>query len=183
MFDLMELPQEAIPAETGHDRKSGVPLSDGLDMRDVQSVLADTIDIEPPRLKVLVVEDDAGDYALIERSLRFMPMYEALITSAGTIPAARFALGADTFDAVIIDFSISGERGIDLLTQIGGADGMCPVILVSSAMNAEIEWEAMFLGAAACLSKDILAPKLLETVLHQALRGHALQRALSDLRK
>ena len=120
--------------------------------------------IEPPTLNVLVVEDDAADYALIERCLSYMPHYEPRIALAGTISAARFAAAHDRFDVILVDYSVGAEVGVDLLRD---AARTSPCVLVTGKLSHEIQAEAMDAGAVTCLSKDDLTPGLLEAVLER----------------
>ncbi len=137
------------------------------------------INSDPPRIKVLVVEDDAADFKLIERCLQHMALYETQIVLAGSLEAGRFAISADDFDLVLLDYEINGECGIDLLADMTRGGGLG--VILSSYLNSDMQHEALELGAAACLAKSDLSAKVLETVIRQALREQALQRTLKVL--
>ena len=49
----------------------------------------DDCSCEPPRIKVLCIDDDANSLLLMERCLRQLTRYEAQITTAGSIHLAR----------------------------------------------------------------------------------------------
>lgn len=137
------------------------------------------ISCDPPRIKVLVVEDDAADFKLIERCLQHMALYEAQIVLAGSLEAGRFAISADDFDLVLLDYEINGECGVDLLADMTERGGVG--VILSSFLNSDMQHEALEMGAAACLAKCDLSAKVLETVIRQALREQALQQTLKVL--
>lgn len=141
------------------------------------------VSCEPPRLKILVVEDDAGDYSLIERCLQHMSRYEPQIVLAGNLAAARFAVSADDFDLVLLDYGMDGECGIELLVDLARINRGCPCILLSGCLTSDMEMEAVVMGAAACLAKGDLSEKSLEAVVDQVLRGQAVQRTQQVLKR
>ena len=131
------------------------------------------ISCEPPRLKVLIVADDAADSLLIERCLEHMVRYEPQITTAGTLAAASFAAVSDDFDAILLDYDMPGIRGTELTVTFGSPTDRCPAVMLTRRLSPEFEREALSLGAAACLAKSGLTAKGLETTIHQAVRAHA----------
>lgn len=130
----------------------------------------DDVVCEPPRLKVLVAEDDAGDFALIERALSHMSRLEPQITSTSSLRGALFCLASDDFDVVLADWGLGNDCGADL---IEAAQGRCPVIVLSGAMNADMTSAAMGRGAAAAMSKEGLDEAAMQAMLVRVLVGGA----------
>ena len=128
---------------------------------------------EPPRLKVLLIEDDAVDSTLIERCLDHMAKYERQLTVAGTLAAALFAVSADDFDIILLSDGMRDTPAAALLAALGDPLERCPTVLLTSYRSPATEGQALSLGAAACLAKLGLSPKLLEACIEQALRQHA----------
>ena len=131
------------------------------------------ISCEPPRLKILIVADDAADSLLIERCLNHMARYEPQITTAGTLAAAGFAAASDDFDVILLDGDMPGTRGMEPLATFGSPGDRCPALMLTRLLSPEAERLALSLGAAACLAMHDLSPKKLETTIHQALHAHA----------
>lgn len=136
--------------------------------RQPSDVADDDLVCEPPRLKILVAEDNAGDFALIERALIHMSRFEPQITSTTTLRGARFCLSADDFDVVIADWGLGSDCVADL---IEATDCRCPVIVLSSAMTPDIGRAAIARGAAAALSKNGLDEVAMQAVLVRVLLG------------
>lgn len=126
----------------------------------------DAVVCEPPRLKILVAEDDAGDFALIERALTHMSRLEPQITSVATLAAARFCLASDDFDVVLADWGLGPDCGCDL---IEATDGQCPVIIVSGALSSARKSEALARGAAAAIDKRDLDEVVIQSTLLRIL--------------
>ena len=151
---------------------------DSLPMGFAEPPAPERISCEPPRLKILIVADDAAVSLLIERCLNHMARYEPQITTAGTLAAAGFAVASDDFDVILLDGDMPGTRGpgtlgMEPLATFGSPGDRCPALMLSRLLSPEAERLALSLGAAACLAMHDLSPKKLETTIHQALHAHA----------
>lgn len=140
--------------------------------------LAAELSCEPPRIKVLVVDDDPADRLLIERSLSHMARFEPQITTAGTLATARFCLTADEFDIVIADWHIGTACGTDILEQVSGE---CPVVLLSGALTPAMRRQALALGATAVMAKDKVDEKSIASVIERAVAAHARRASAAAL--
>lgn len=141
----------------------------------------DNVAPAPRPLRVLVVEDDVGDAAQLDRALRLMPHYVPHVLHAHSVAAARHMLTTSAFDVLIVDYTIQDDVGTKIASEFGGQHGMCPVILMSGLLTADIENAAFASGAAACLDKSDLTPRVLENVIRQAVRGLLLHRTVRTL--
>lgn len=88
--------------------------------------------LEPPRLKVLLIVENAAASRRTEGLLTHMSLFEPQITTAGTVAAARFALQADEFDIVLIDASMRDRDAKDINTALGAALDGCPVLSLAA---------------------------------------------------
>ena len=118
----------------------------------------------PPRIKVLVVEDDAGDLALVERALAHLSRFEPQVTCVSRLVAARFCLAADDFDVVLADLGLGPDCGLDLIEG-----SPCPVVVMSGSLTPELTCAAMERGAAAAVAKCDLDELLLQHILSRLL--------------
>ncbi len=130
---------------------------------------------ELPRLRILVVMDDAKGISAVDHCLSYMSRYDTHTTLAGNLVAARFAISKDDFDAILLDAAVDGGRGLELLAELGTLAHSSPCILIASLQTPPLQTLALECGAAACLAKHQLTAKLLQDVLHSALRGYAFQ--------
>lgn len=131
---------------------------------------------EAPRLvRVLVVEDDFGDYDAVARALRKMVAFEAMTTRAKTLEAARKLMGERAYDVLLIDYNLGMECGSRLLAEIGGRSSKAVPILLTGTLDQGVHEAALKAGAICCISKGDLSPTLLETTIRSAMYTHRLE--------
>ena len=101
---------------------------------------------EARRTRVLLVEDDPGFQLLIQRILeRLDPPAQVETVEDG--PSAVRLLAQDDFDLVLMDYSLPGRTGLEILKEISD-DGMgVPVVMVTGMGNEQIAVEALKAGA------------------------------------
>ena len=137
------------------------------------------VSCEPPRLKVLVVEDDPAALLGIEICLAHMALFEPQITIAGSTAAAQFAARADDFDVILVDENMCAGRGAEFLYALGDHPDRCPILLLTSDPSRADK--ALSAASPVCLGRDDLSAKTLEKTIHQAICSHAQQCTLSAL--
>ncbi len=84
--------------------------------------------------RVLVVDDDT---VLAARVVSYLESHGLSATPVTTLADARHLLRAHAFDVVVLDLSLPGENGLDLLHELVAARG-APV-LIASALTEESE--------------------------------------------
>lgn len=135
-----------------------------------------------PRLvRLLVIEDDFGDYDAVARALRKMTNLAATSTRAKTLEAARKLMSQHSYDVLLIDYNLGVECGARLLDEIGGRNGKAAPILLTGLLDGAIHETAIRAGAISCISKSDLSPTLLETTIRCAMYTHLLEREMSLL--
>lgn len=114
---------------------------------------------------VLLIEDDEIDQMAFKREMATLG-YRFVITS--TLKAALELVSKDVFDLIITDYKLPDGTAIDLLK----AQLTTPVIITTGTGREEIAVEALKLGAADYLVKDLNRAylKLLPTVMIQTLK-------------
>lgn len=107
------------------------------------------------QLRILIVEDNADDAALVLRELR-KSGYEPAFERVDTAEAMRAALKGKPWDIILSDYVVPGFGGIKAL-RIAKESGLdLPFILVSGKKGEETAVEAMKAGAADFIMKDRL---------------------------
>lgn len=129
----------------------------------------------PRFVRVLVIEDDFGDYDAVARALRKMVHFEAKPTRAKTLEAARKLMSECIFDVLLIDYNLGAECGARFLKEIGGRAGSAVPILLTGLLDREVHENALSAGAIGCINKGDLSPTLLETTIRYALYTHSLE--------
>ena len=123
-------------------------------------------------LSILLLEDEI---VLRKRLTAFLEREGAEITAAGTVAAARQALGSLSFDAAILDVNLPDGRGTDLLR-----DKLFPattnVIVMTAEGGVTGAVEALRAGAADYIVKPF-DPEELPVRLSQARKSRQARRA------
>lgn len=126
-------------------------------------------------LRILVVEDDFGDYDDLCRAVRNMPHLSATTDCARSIAEARQLLAQREFDIALVDYCLGTETGIRFLNELGGRTGSIPAILLTGLDELLPQSTALDAGAISCINKDDLSPTVLETTIRFALHTHKLE--------
>jgi CheY-like chemotaxis protein len=152
----------------------------GVKMTGFVALSLDAIEL-PSALRVLVVDDDFGDYDDIARSLRKMTHFKADFTRAKTLEAARRLMTESDYDVYLIDYNLGAECGARFVQEVGGRSGRGVPILLTGLMDRQVHDNALRAGAVSCINKSDLSPTLLETTIRYALYTHRIEAGISRL--
>ncbi|BAY12414.1 sensor histidine kinase [Calothrix sp. NIES-2098] len=96
-------------------------------------------------LKVLVIDDNPGDRALVIRQLR-RELTQLQAQEIRDATELSNAIAIDNFDLVITDYQLLWSNGIEVLRAIKQRYPSCPVIMFTNTGSEEIAVEAMKSG-------------------------------------
>jgi two-component system invasion response regulator UvrY len=121
--------------------------------------------------RVLLVDD----HEVVRKGLRAIlddrfPGIAVAEASSGDEALAALAAPAHAFDAVILDLSMPGRSGIDLLAEIKHRHPQLPVLIMSLHGEEQFAVRALRAGAAGYLTKSA-APEQLITAFERIVRG------------
>jgi signal transduction histidine kinase len=102
--------------------------------------------------KVLYMEDDAAQARLVQRCLQRSGY---TVDLAGDGPTGLAACEATCYDVVIVDQTMPGLSGLDVIRKLVSSGKHPPIIMVTGTGNERIAVEAMKLGASDYLVKDL----------------------------
>jgi len=127
-------------------------------------------------LRVLLVEDNEGDYRLTREALGEITTFECEIEWAATYSAAKTAIAENSYDICLIDYRLGEQTGLDLVRETI-ADGYhrAPMILLTGQDDHAVDLEAMNAGAADYLIKGQMEAVVLERALRYALERKAAE--------
>lgn len=96
-------------------------------------------------LRVLVIDDNKSDRALIIRQLQreFSPLHTQEIIDAQELERA---IANANFDAVVTDYQLGWSNGLDVLRAIKAHYPRCPVVMFTNTGTEEIAVEALKSG-------------------------------------
>ena len=123
---------------------------------------------EPRALRVLVVEDDLDNAAL----LRMLLVRRGFaVTLATTVGAALAAAAAEPMDIVISDLRLPDGRGEDLVRQLHAGPRRVPAIALTGRVDPESVESARAAGFDEHLGKPISIDRLVAALRRIAQRG------------
>ena len=112
-------------------------------------------------LHILIVEDNTGDYILIEEFLK-EEVGTPLITRTNTLTETKqLLIGDEDFDIILLDLSLPDSTGEELLTQIIQLVDHIPIIVLTGYSDKHFGIKALSLGISDYLLKDELSAPLL----------------------
>lgn len=119
--------------------------------------------------KILIVDD----HPLVRRGLcqilqESVPLIRLDELSEGTEVMQR--MGACDYDVVILDISLPGRDGLEVLKDIHLQYPQIPVLILSIQSESQYALRALKLGASGCLNKAS-APEELVDAVRQVIRG------------
>ncbi len=127
---------------------------------------------------ILVVEDHAIFVQALVRLLRDRGRYDVTAVGSGEEALERLLPPGDQFDVALLDVSLPGVNGIDLVSRIHEKQPALPCLMVSGYMAPHYVSLSMAAGARGYVLKEDISG-ILEAI-RQVLRGgtyisHALQ--------
>jgi PAS domain S-box-containing protein len=121
-------------------------------------------------LRILVVEDNPGDFVLVSEQI-YEEYRAAKVTQAGTLAAAKKMVAENDYDAILIDLSLPDSTGIDSVKELIDIAELVPLIILTAYADEQMAIQALQLGAQDYLIKDGCNARMLA----QSIR-HSMER-------
>ncbi len=128
--------------------------------------------------RILIVDDEESLRLTFEMFLR-REGYEH-VTVAPTLKKAIELISTSSFDLIISDIVLEGDKGTDLLRHIREIGISCPVVMITGFPNLDSASEAVRYGAFDYVSKPVNKEKLLK-IVSQALKYRELELEKQEL--
>ncbi|AYL95155.1 response regulator [Mucilaginibacter celer] len=116
--------------------------------------------IDTKNYKLLIIEDNPGDFALIEDFL-FEEIDAPQIRHCFDFEAAREVLSKETFDIVLLDLTLPDKTGEELIASVIALIGTSPLIVLTGYTDIDFSVKSLSMGVADYLLKDDLTPMAL----------------------
>jgi two-component system, NarL family, invasion response regulator UvrY len=129
--------------------------------------------------RVLLVDD----HAVVRRGVRaILEDHFAAITvrEAGTGDEALAVLATEPLDAIILDLSMPGRDGFDLLGEIKHRAPKTPILIMSLHGEDQFALRALRAGASGYLTKSVAAEQLITAVTKIMRGGRYISESLAD---
>lgn len=120
-------------------------------------------------IRILLVDD----HPVVRHGIRTIltdRFHDAVVAEAGDAPSALREVGNAEWDVVLLDISMPGPSGLDLIKQLRRDYPALPLLVVSMHPAAQFARRALSAGALGYLTKDS-APEDFVTAIEHACRG------------
>ena len=111
--------------------------------------------------RILIVDDDEGLLRIIGEYLSAFGFEPEPAASAAQ---ARNCLMRSKYAAVLSDFQMPGESGLDLLIHVKSRYPGLPFILMTGSHNSRLKHEAMKMGSTGYIEKPFQLKELLKAI-------------------
>lgn len=124
--------------------------------------------------RILIIEDNQGDYVLVEDFL-FEQIAAPTITHAKTYKEASEILsGCCDFDVVLLDLSLPDKTGESLIKEIIACSSSIPIIVLTGYADFDFGVKSLALGISDYILKDELtAISLYKSIIYSSERKKA----------
>ncbi len=136
--------------------------------------------MQPTPMKVLLVDDDQGDFEMIRVMLAQAEHGQFRVDWVATYEEALDAFEKEEHDVYFIDYFLEDRTGLDLLREAQRRGLSAPLIMLTGRGSREVDMEALEAGAADYLVKGLIDPPALERSIRHALERTQSARALQE---
>lgn len=134
-------------------------------------------------IKVLLVDDDQGDFEMIRVMLKKAEHQEFEVDWVSNFDEALDAFETGGHDVYLLDYFLEDRTGLDLLKEARTRGISAPIIMVTGRGSRSVDMEAMELGASDYLVKGLIDPDTLERAVRHALERREGARAIRELQE
>lgn len=140
--------------------------------------------IEDFPMRVLHLEDDAGEARLLQESMRDLDAaarFESV--RANDLATARVLLRQGGFDVLLADLNLPDSQGLDTLRILRKADPMMPIVVLSGLDDESVALQALREGAQDYLVKGRFSAGVISRVLRNSIERADIQIRLREQRR
>jgi PAS domain S-box-containing protein len=130
---------------------------------------------------VLIIDDNPDDREFCKRALR-QADERYRIMQAGSGEASLMLMEEQRPDCVLLDYSLPGMSGLNILRRIHAVDAFLPVIIMTGQGHEEIAVQAIKGGAHNYLVKSTLNGPILHQAVVSAVEHAELERQITEQR-
>src|ERR1017187_6452689 len=132
-------------------------------------------------IRILLVEDNAGDALLLEGLLEATYPGAYRTTHVSSLAEAS-ALAQDPFDAVLLDLSLPDSQGMGTIERINEMLPQLPIVVLTGLTDGQVALDAVRGGAQDYLVKGEIDPPTMVRAVQYAIDRKRVQVALQQAR-
>jgi DNA-binding NarL/FixJ family response regulator len=130
-------------------------------------------------IQILIVDD----HAILRRGLREIlerEFSDVSIGEAGTAEQALTQLGSETWDLVILDITMPGRSGVDVLRHLKAVRPRVPVLVLSMHPEDQYGKRVLKAGASGYMNKESAPEELIKAVRRLLSGGRYVSETLAE---
>lgn len=127
-----------------------------------------------PKLKILLVEDNEGDYLIVEEYLREV-FLDVLVEHSWLLSEAKKSLISTSFDIILFDLSLPDSNGKESVKEILELANSAPVIVLTGYADKKFAIDTMQMGVQDYLIKDEVNPVILQKSISYSIERNKIQ--------
>ncbi|MCP4642971.1 MAG: response regulator [bacterium] len=127
------------------------------------------------RLTLLAIDDDPADLEILRRHVGHVPDWQAELLAHPTLESAQEDLKRRMIDAILLDYVLGGQTGLDVLKRLRHLGDERPIIMLTGQGDERLAADLIREGANDYLVKGELTPDLLRRSVDGALARARLQ--------
>jgi diguanylate cyclase (GGDEF)-like protein len=134
-------------------------------------------------IRILLVEDDAGDARLLREMLNGLASCKCDLTHRESIEKAVTHLLANAVDIVLLDLGLPDANGLDAVRQVHAIAADIPIVVLTGLDDESLAAQALQEGAQDYLIKGQVEPRALLRSLRYAIERQRMQAEADQIRK
>jgi len=133
-------------------------------------------------IDILAIDDNIDDRSLYQRSLKEAFGDKMRFMEAGSGESGIKAIESATPHCVLLDYSLPGHNGIEILKRIRVKYPHLPIIMLTGQGNETVAVQSMKEGAQDYIVKSAITPEALERIIRVAIEHNAMQKSIYEQR-
>jgi len=135
------------------------------------------------RIRLLLVEDNAGDARFIKELLLGPAYFGATYQTfrVETLNAAIQFCSNNCFDIILLDLNLPDSTGLETLESLYGMFPHIPIIVLTGVNDIELTMQSVQHGAQDYITKDECTSQLLTRVIHYAIERKRIEAQFKHL--
>ena len=136
--------------------------------------------VETTTLRLLLVEDNEGDVALVKALLADASYFSAEVQVAARLSAAAAALERSAPDLILLDLGLPDSQGAETVARMRALRPEVPIVVLTGAEESALGMQSVEAGAQDYLVKGELKRHALERAARYAVERQRLLRELEE---
>lgn len=137
--------------------------------------------LDPPLIRLLVVDDDEDDYLLVRELLSDARMTRYDVHWSPEFQQGLEKCSAGTFDVCLVDYALGYHNGLNFLERAKEIMPKVPIILLTGKGDYHLDMQALEVGAEDYLDKNNLRSDLLDRAVRHAIERNKAKVYLTEL--